>query len=104
MHENGLAADTTRTHPRSTHFASKDDNLFAGFTFYAPPDAAATLKGPKKNSKQHQMMKEMIKDKVNKMEIEGKQASSSDPLEDEEDDTSSEGFTNAEVSGAFAVI
>ena len=52
------------------------------------------------------MMKEMIKDKVNKMEIEGKQASAStsDPLEDEEDDTSSEGFTNAEVSGAFAVI
>ncbi|ELR17437.1 Serine/threonine kinase [Acanthamoeba castellanii str. Neff] len=91
---------------RSTHFASKDDNLFAGFTFYAPPDATATLKGPKKNSKQHQMMKEMIKDKVNKMEIEGKQATSastSDPLEDDEDDTSSEGFTNAEVSGAFGV-
>lgn len=52
------------------------------------------------------MMKEMIKDKVNKMEIEGKQATSastSDPLEDDEDDTSSEGFTNAEVSGAFGV-
>jgi hypothetical protein len=92
---------------RSTHFASKDDNLFAGFTFYAPPDATATLKGPKKNSKQHQMMKEMIKDKVTKMEIEDKVASSANDITDDgdDDDTSSEGLTNAtDVSGTFDSI
>jgi len=89
--------------PRSTHFRSKDDNLFAGFTFYAPPDAAAALQRVDKNSKQHQLIKEMIKDKVNKMaEIEGqedKESIDSLPFTDE-DDTLTEGT----VTDAFDSI
>lgn len=86
---------------RSTHFASKDDNLFAGFTFFAPPDAGATLKAPKKNSQQHQMMKEMIKDKVNKLEKEDKEEKQRHANSLSDDDTLSDSFSNSDMTEGY---